>query len=74
MHDQTDDFQVNDVRIYDSQTRGFVAKLVLIVAALFLVGAAGYGVYQGEFSGLSVVIMIVEAPMFTILGFYFGKH
>lgn len=74
MRGQNDDFQVDDVRVYDSQTRGFVAKFVLIVAALFLLGAATYGMYRDEFSGLSVVVMFVEAPIFTILGFYFGKH
>lgn len=74
MHDQRNDFRVDDVRIYDSKTRGFAAKLVLVLAALFLVGAAAYGLYRDEFSGLSVVVMFVEAPIFTILGFYFGKH
>ena len=74
MHDQNDDFKVLNVQVYDSKTRSFVAKLILILAALFLIGAAAYGVSRGEFSGLTAVVMIVEAPVFLILGFYFGKH
>ena len=71
---QRDVFEIESVRISESATRSFIAKWVLVVASLFLLAAAAYGAITGSFGALSVVVMFAEAPVFLILGYYFGKH
>ena len=74
MNEERDDFQVEDFRIYDSKTRGFLVRFIVIMATIFLLGAAAYGFYTGEFGVLSAVVMAVEAHVFMILGYYFGQR
>ena len=68
-----EDFKITAVHIQEHSTRDFVTKWILYLATAFIMAAGVYGAYMGEFSALTAVVMAVEAPVFTILGYYFGK-
>ena len=71
MDDQDKDFVITDVRVSESSTRAFIVRCVLIVAAIFIFGSASIGLATGKFGLLDSVMMFVEPPIFTIIGYYF---
>jgi hypothetical protein len=57
----------------DAVTRSRIVWAVFAVMALFLLGAAGHGLYHGEFSALSGV-WGVTAPVYGgIAGYFFWR-
>lgn len=62
-----------EVRIVHTTASDLVAKLVLFVGVLFLIGAAVYSVFKADFSYVAGVWSAV-APIYAgIAGYYFGS-
>jgi hypothetical protein len=64
------DFEIVDFRCVS--TRGIIVAVLLGLATLFFVGAAIYGGWHGDFSGLAAVADYAQLPLGMLLGYYFG--
>jgi hypothetical protein len=64
------DFDVKDFRCVS--TRGAIVTALLILATVFLVGAAVYGLLHNDFSGLAAVANYLQLPLGMLLAYYFG--
>lgn len=57
----------------DAKTRFWIVSAVFIIAAIFLLGAAVYGLIKGEFSALQSVWSVV-GPIYGGIAGYFFSH
>lgn len=51
-------------------TRSYLTAVVMIVAILFLIGAALFGLFVGSFEYLGAVWNALAAPLGAIVGYY----
>ena len=58
----------------DQETRRTIVWTVLLMSSTFIMGSAGLGLYQGNFSALSSVWTAVGPIFGALSGFYFGTR
>jgi hypothetical protein len=58
----------------DAETRSQIVWFAFAVIALFLLGAAALGLYQGEFGAIQQVWSVAGPIYGGIAGYYFSRH
>ena len=71
----TDDSFEVDVQILEEKikTRRWLTFAIFTVAAILALVMAVYGLVTGNFKGLAAVALFVNAPVMSVLGYYYGK-
>ena len=69
-----DSFDVELQILEETRFKRYLAVSVFCTALLLTIGAFIYGLLTGEFHGLAAVAIFVEAPVMSILGYYYGKN
>jgi hypothetical protein len=67
------EFAVQNVRI-EARTRGFVAKLIVIVGLTLLLAAAVYAAVSGKDDELRYAMGSITALMLLVLRYYFKSR
>ena len=72
---EDDSFEL-EMRILEEETktRRYLTITVFTIAVVLAIVAAIYGFVTGEFKGLVAVSLFVDAPVMSVLGYYYGKN
>lgn len=67
------EFRIENVSISHESTRTFIAKLVVSVGLLFLVGVGVYAMLVGDDKRLDQLLTIVQTLVVAAVSFYFAR-
>lgn len=66
-------FEIDVQILKETEVRSYLTITVFVVAVIIASIAAIYGFMTGDFDGLIAVGLFVEAPVMSVLGYYYGK-
>ena len=68
-----DSFEIDVEVLKETKVRSYLTITVFVIAVILASIATIYGFMTGEFDGLVAVGLFVEAPVMSVLGYYYGK-
>lgn len=71
---EDDSFEVEMEVLDNAKTRSYLTIAVFTIGVLLALIATIHGFMTGDFDGVIAVGIFVEAPMMSVLGYYYGKN